>query len=267
MDAGNPAYQDLDGVLFDVTGSILIRYPAGRSGFYRIPDGVVTIGDDAFFNCPMLTGVSIPQGVARVGNWSFGSCPGLTRVALPSSVVTMGDYAFAGSRALTSLVFLGDAPTFDTIGLGTANPGLVIHYLGSRSGFSSPMWQGYPAEEINESVYPAAAWLEMHGMPFNALLDQDVNHDGVTLLVAYALDLDPANAHPGVPKAVVGADALSMRFYASARGVTYTVQRSSDLSAWTTDGITLTEMDEEGRVTASTPITPGRQFMRIMIEH
>ena len=44
---------------------------------------------------------------------------------------------------------------------------------------------------IDERACPAAPWLVSHGLPYDTDLNQDLNGDGVTLLMAYALGLDP----------------------------------------------------------------------------
>ena len=44
---------------------------------------------------------------------------------------------------------------------------------------------------INEAVYPAASWLLKINLPYDTSLQQDLDGDGVSLLLAYALNLDP----------------------------------------------------------------------------
>ena len=48
VDANNPAYASVDGVLFNKKGSVLVVYPAGKTGFYTIPNSVTSIGLGAF---------------------------------------------------------------------------------------------------------------------------------------------------------------------------------------------------------------------------
>src|SRR5262245_48042513 len=53
--ASNPAYSSVDGVLFNKTQTILIKFPEGRGGVYAIPSGVTEIGYGAFYFCAGLT--------------------------------------------------------------------------------------------------------------------------------------------------------------------------------------------------------------------
>lgn len=76
----NPLYSSLDGVLLNKDQTTLITVPNGRSGQYNIPNGVLTIGQNAFSNCSLVTSVSIPESVT-FGYWSiFMGCNTLTNI-------------------------------------------------------------------------------------------------------------------------------------------------------------------------------------------
>lgn len=97
--AGNTAYQSIDGVLFDITGTVLMQYPAGRrEATYTIPESVTEIGNYAFY-CSKLYIIYIPAGVERIGERAFGSCFDLGYVEFDSDsrLISIGAYAFASS--------------------------------------------------------------------------------------------------------------------------------------------------------------------------
>lgn len=48
VDAGNPNYSSLDGVLFDKNRTTLLQCPTSKTGNYSIPSSVLYIGYDAF---------------------------------------------------------------------------------------------------------------------------------------------------------------------------------------------------------------------------
>jgi len=66
VDAANPNFSSLNGVLFNKAQTTLIYFPPGR-GSYVIPNSVTTIGASAFVNCTALTNVTIPNSVIIIG--------------------------------------------------------------------------------------------------------------------------------------------------------------------------------------------------------
>ena len=99
---GNSEYSSEDGVLFDKYETVLIQFPAGKSGHYTIPDSV-TIGKSAFKNCSSLTSVTIPDSFTSIWSWAFQYCSSLTSITIPDSVTSIGGNAFRGCSSLTSV--------------------------------------------------------------------------------------------------------------------------------------------------------------------
>ena len=69
-----------------------------------IGDGVVSIGDYAFSQCP-LTNAVLGRSVRFIGNYAF-YWSGLPDITLPDSVVSIGSYAFYQCNVLTN-IFMG----------------------------------------------------------------------------------------------------------------------------------------------------------------
>ena len=67
-----------------------------------LPEGVTSIGQNAFNSCTALSGVNLPEGVVSIGQNAFSNCTGLTSIGLPSSLRELGDGAFSSS-GLTSI--------------------------------------------------------------------------------------------------------------------------------------------------------------------
>jgi hypothetical protein len=68
-----------------------------------IPDGVTSIGADAFAERDNITSVTIPDSVTSIGNTAFKGCDGLTSVTIGNGVTSIGDRAFEGCSNLTSV--------------------------------------------------------------------------------------------------------------------------------------------------------------------
>src|SRR5678815_4432267 len=103
VDASNPAFSSLDGVVFDKAQTTLILFPPGRSGSYVIPASVTNIGIRAFAGCTRLTNVTIGNGVTSFGVGAFSGCTTLTSATIPNNVTNIADRAFENCTSLTSV--------------------------------------------------------------------------------------------------------------------------------------------------------------------
>ena len=64
--AENPVCQDIDGVLYSKDNSVLLSFPAGRSGSYAVHDGTALLGQDAFDDA-VLASLYLPASVTNIG--------------------------------------------------------------------------------------------------------------------------------------------------------------------------------------------------------
>lgn len=92
VDAGNTTYATIDGVLFNKKEKSLIAYPNGRVNLeysykaqkptitYEIPNGIVSIGDFAFYDVT----------IGKFGDYKLG-----LHLVFPDTVESIGEWAFA----------------------------------------------------------------------------------------------------------------------------------------------------------------------------
>lgn len=120
VDQDNPAFKDIDGILFTKDGKKLIRYPNAKAyTHYDIPVGVEVIASEAFrqsdTGSSVLETVSFPESLKEIesvafryanlkslilppnvkfGNCAFDLCKNLEKVEITEGVTEISDYMF-----------------------------------------------------------------------------------------------------------------------------------------------------------------------------
>ncbi len=237
----------MDGLLTNKLKTQAIICPGGLSGNFTIPTGLTEIRAQAFQSCAALTGVTFHTGLTSIDNKAFSGC-----------------------SKLINAVFLGNPPTFVAFNaFELVAEGFKIYYLTSSTGFTSPDWEyspGFtlPAVSI-EAVAPEFTWLSSYGLPGDTDLLADLNGDGVNLLMAYALNMNPGERN-SFPQPVRGENHMSLSFYAGRAGITYVVKTSENLTDWTTE-LPLSEPDANQKRTATMDFSGPARFMRLEVSN
>ena len=100
LEEGNLFLQEIDGILYNRTGTTLIEVPRGYEGELVIPEGVTSIGSSAVSGCSLITSVKFPQSLQTIGSDAFSGCNGLTSVELPQGLRSLGEDAFFNCESL-----------------------------------------------------------------------------------------------------------------------------------------------------------------------
>ena len=83
--------------------TLICCLPALEENDCTVPEGILTIGCDAFSGCSTLSAITLPDSLTVIGDRAFAACTSLTALELPASLKTIGEEAFRSCSALTQL--------------------------------------------------------------------------------------------------------------------------------------------------------------------
>lgn len=95
VEEGNTVYdsrEDCNAVIETATDTLVMG-----CGSTVIPNGVVNIGQGAFYGCLHLKSIVIPSTVKKIGNMAFDGCKNLKKITLmPKNLKSVGEWALHG---------------------------------------------------------------------------------------------------------------------------------------------------------------------------
>lgn len=102
VEAGNPMFSSIDGVVYDKDATTILICPE-RKTEVALPNSLTTVGVNAFRNCSSLTSIPLPGTLTAIENTAFSGCSGLISITLPSSLTTIGILAFSRCTSLANI--------------------------------------------------------------------------------------------------------------------------------------------------------------------
>ncbi|MBP5366571.1 MAG: leucine-rich repeat domain-containing protein [Bacteroidales bacterium] len=131
---------DDNSVNYSVTGiNDFAFYDCSVMTSVTIPNSVTIIGDGAFQFCSNLTSLTIGNSVTSIGEYAFSDCDGLTSVTIGNSVTSIGEFAFSGCSGLTSVTIgnsvtsIGNNAFFECSGLASVTIGNSVTSIGNNA--------------------------------------------------------------------------------------------------------------------------------------
>ncbi len=211
-----------------------------------IPKGVSHIGPGAFRLCRRLNNITIPEGVSTIGNFAFSLCSNLKDVTIPKGTTTISYAAFQFCERLTSITIPKSVTSIGELAFSYCSDLSTAVFLGEvpRLINSSDQW---------DSVFSASA------------SDFTIYYvNGSTGFTSPTWEGYPASTIDSGP--ILDNDILRISFAAKLPGITLTPETSTNLRDWTTEDITLSEVDADNRRSASIHRVGPDRFMRLVVE-
>ncbi len=85
-----------------IINNVLMAY-TGNDAEVSIPNGVVSIEEDAFSNSNELSKITLPNSVVHIGRRAFSNCARLQEVILPDSIEIIENQAFLNCKSLINV--------------------------------------------------------------------------------------------------------------------------------------------------------------------
>lgn len=102
---GNKNYKMIDGVLFNMDETVLIKYTNEAAEDYVVPDGVIEVSSKAFARSGHIRSLKLNEGLVKIGADCFDKSQYIEELIIPASVETIGSSSFAAMPSLKSITF------------------------------------------------------------------------------------------------------------------------------------------------------------------
>lgn len=138
VDADNPNFVSVDGILYSKDMKTLFCYPSGKDeDSYTVPDGVTTISSSAISSNSFLEQLTFPEGLEMLDINAVESLDHIKTVSIPASV-TMLDNNFAGCTHLSAIEVAKDNTVYTSVDgvLYSKDMTVLYNYPAGKSGKS-----------------------------------------------------------------------------------------------------------------------------------
>ncbi len=130
----------------------------------------------AFYNCSILTSITIGENVTSIGSSAFSGCSGLTSITIPSSVTSVGSSAFSGCSSLSTVTFgdnsqltsIGDSAFYDCSGLTSITIPSSVTSIGSSAFYGCSGLESITLPFVGRSLNETGNGMRHFGFIFGA---------------------------------------------------------------------------------------------------
>lgn len=148
--------------------AVLVRASDTNIDSCKLHEDTKVIAGSAFDNCWKLTGITIPEGVVGIGDYAFYYAQKLSAIIIPDTVTYIGSGAFNGCTVLTDVYYAcysKTAESWDQIDFGYNNENLTAKTIQAVDPAQVLI---FPYAKCYDSLTEAIAdetWKEMLALP------------------------------------------------------------------------------------------------------
>ncbi len=103
IDEENPYYSSDENYIYNKDKTKILRFIKDVES-YKIPEGVLTIGSNAFYTMSSkLKNIEFPNTLITIENRAFSNCTNLEKIEIPNNVQNIGSNAFSGCTNLNEI--------------------------------------------------------------------------------------------------------------------------------------------------------------------
>lgn len=152
VDKNNMTYMSIDGVLFNKINMSLVKYPAKKPVTeYKIPTGITSIDEYAFFACNNLEHINL-EGITDISESAFENCTSLETIDIPKSVTNVDIRAFSECISLKTITISGNITNISSNMFSGCS---ALEYVELQEGITNIDWSAfYGCGNLNKIMIP-----------------------------------------------------------------------------------------------------------------
>lgn len=104
VDPENPKFCSKDGVLYNKSKTMLIKFPSSKEDTeFVILESVTELNSRAFYECSNLKSIILPKNLKAIGAYAFSDCNELTEFVIPDGITELPEGVFYQCDNLVSV--------------------------------------------------------------------------------------------------------------------------------------------------------------------
>ena len=117
-----------------------------------IPNSVVEIGENAFYDCESLETITIPNSVTKIGKSTFNACSTLSSITLSENLTAISDWAFDDCNSLKEVIcYAPQPPTISKYTFSDISPTIYVPENTVTIYQNAPYWMTFDIQPIQPS--------------------------------------------------------------------------------------------------------------------